>query len=209
MDDLRLFTAIQPPSPVLRAIADIQTHMKGRIGTDAVRWVARSNLHVTLQFLGDTAADAMQTVREAMSAGIASASVSGTVPLTLAGAGAFPSAARARVIWIGVTDQTGDLGRIERAVRLELSRGGIRVDEKPFRPHITVGYVRRHASRESMGAIAIAVRECPHEPVTFEVSECTLQQRTLAPGGSVYSTLYSVSLSPARSETSSGASARE
>ena len=116
MEFFRLFTAVHPPSPTLAAIEEIQDKLREQIDTGSVRWIGRGNMHVTLQFLGDTPEERVQDVIDAMTGGVSQTVEQPEIDLTVGGVGAFPSAQRPRVVWIGVRDVSGELGSLQRAV---------------------------------------------------------------------------------------------
>ncbi|HVL32499.1 MAG TPA: RNA 2',3'-cyclic phosphodiesterase, partial [Actinomycetota bacterium] len=83
----RLFVAVDLPGAVKDAVADVVE--RARDQAPAARWVARSNMHITLSFLG-----AVEDARVPQVASTLAGSVAGLVdfPVTLDGIGAFPSA---------------------------------------------------------------------------------------------------------------------
>lgn len=167
--------------------------MQARAGAGSVRWVRPENRHVTLQFLGDTSAGLVGAIEEAMRG--AAHEVGSPLNLAINGMGAFPKARRPRTLWVGVTDTDGELARLERALRRRLLALDFELDERPFRPHITTGYVRKRASSEERHAITRALQHTEVEALSFQVDEITLVQSELAPGGSRYTGLARVSLS--------------
>src|SRR5262249_44852213 len=60
----------------------------------------------------------------------------------LAGGGAFPSARRASVLWIGVREPE-PLVRLARAVEAATAELGHRAEDRAFHPHLTVARARR------------------------------------------------------------------
>jgi 2'-5' RNA ligase len=97
------------------------------------------NLHLTLAFLGklDEAAVA--------AAGIAvrlAAAASGEFEVGWSEGGVFPSRSRPRVLWLGV-DGGEPLLRAHRALAEALAGAGLPVEERTFRPHLTLARVRR------------------------------------------------------------------
>src|SRR5439155_23546844 len=54
------------------------------------------------------------------------------------GAGGFPSAARPRALWLGVTDGAEALQRLARRLDDALAGGGWPIEERPFRAHLTL-----------------------------------------------------------------------
>ncbi|MEE8441015.1 MAG: RNA 2',3'-cyclic phosphodiesterase [Spirochaetia bacterium] len=231
MEFLRLFVAVRPPTDTLSAISKVQLRLRKLIDSDSVRWIRRENMHVTLQFLGDTPRNRVLGVIDAMTAGVARASpLPYEIALTVGGFGTFPNTKRPQVVWIGVRDASGELARVRQAVSGQLLEHGFRLDGRPFHPHITLGYVRRRATKGAINAIAAVVtgsdpdtatahpagtedtRPChtnDHPHTEFTVSELLLVHSTLSPSGAIYSDLHSVPLPSASTRTSSDESARE
>lgn len=222
MEFFRLFTAVRPPANVLDTMVEAQVRLQDRIVSNAVRWITRENMHLTFQFLGDTPTDRVHEVIEAMAAGISLNAIQSDIDLTVAQVGAFPSARRPRVVWIGVQDPSGELTRLQRAVGDQLRARGFQLDSRPFRPHITLGYLRRRATPGAIDVITSAMRgdqsppsrPNPQGPATdrnlarFTVSDLLLVRSILSPAGAIYSVIHSASFSPASSDTSFGESAR-
>src|SRR5256885_1857035 len=58
--------------------------------------------------------------------------------IRLGGAGAFPSARRGRVLWVGVAEGRDVLARLAKGVAERLAPLGHAPEERQFRPHITI-----------------------------------------------------------------------
>jgi 2'-5' RNA ligase len=99
------------------------------------------NLHLTLAFLGEL--DESQ-VEAAQSATVAAA---GQVPegwsLGWGAPGAFPNLRRPRVLWLGVARGLEQLTTAHGGLVDELRRRQLPVEERAFRPHLTLARVRR------------------------------------------------------------------
>src|SRR5512137_1664240 len=99
MSMLRVFIAIELPGGLQTAISQVIERLQATAGRSAVRWVAASNIHLTIKFLGDIAPSSLGTIEEALriEAGLHSG-----FRMEAGGLGAFPNAKRPRVIWLGV-----------------------------------------------------------------------------------------------------------
>jgi 2'-5' RNA ligase len=58
--------------------------------------------------------------------------------LELGGAGAFPSARRASVLWLGVRDGADGLATLAASITAATAPLGFGADERPYHPHVTL-----------------------------------------------------------------------
>lgn len=104
----RLFVALLPPAEVLDEVAAGIS----RVERPGLRWIDPTLWHVTLAFLGEVPEPVMPDLHVRLSR---AASRYSPMTLSFRGAGAFPSPAHARVLWVGLTVDPvpmGDPGRI-------------------------------------------------------------------------------------------------
>ena len=172
---MRLFIAIFPP-PDVQALA-YRASDPLRPGHDAVAWVKRDNLHYTMRFLGDVDDEGARKAEEAMREAAASRQRFGA---TLGGFGAFPSAKRARVLWIGMLQGAEPMRLLASALDQALTRHGFEPAEESFEPHLTVGRVR------APGDWTARLLDAPTVEARFQVDRLQLVSSALAPGGSRY-----------------------
>ena len=133
----RLFVAIPVPTAVRDSVVALVERVRAEADPAArdVRWVRLDGLHLTLRFLGPTEDDRIASVAEAVDR------TAPSIPpfdIVIAGAGAFPSPARPRTLWLGV-DSGGDqlagaAGRLDDA----LAPSGWTREDRPFRAHLTL-----------------------------------------------------------------------
>lgn len=106
----------------------------------SLRVVAAADLHLTLHFLGSTRAGDVRAIAEALRRVSA-----GHAPLRVRyrGLGAFPSPARARVVWADVEALKGDSvarwAALAHQVGQALAPFGRPPEGRPFHPHVTLG----------------------------------------------------------------------
>lgn len=146
---MRLFVALAPPPAVLDELDAAVAPL--RAGWPGLRWTGRGAWHITLAFLGE--------VGEATVAGLASrleraAARHHQFRLAFAGAGAFPSAARARVLWSGLSGDAHEAGRLAASVAAAARRAGAPPPDegRPFRPHLTLARCRVPADVRPLAA---------------------------------------------------------
>jgi len=132
----RAFLAVVPPPAVRRWTESLEDSARGS-GAD-LRWTPPEQRHLTLQFLGrvdDT---------DALAESVAD-SVRAVAPfeIGLGGAGAFPSARRASVVWVGVTTGAAELAALAGTLSVATAPLGFDADDRPFRAHLTLARSNR------------------------------------------------------------------
>jgi 2'-5' RNA ligase len=181
---MRLFVAVFPPPDAQQAAYRAADPL--RVGHDAVAWVRRENLHYTMRFLGeldDLAAErATRAMREA-------ASARQRFGAALGGFGAFPSAKRARVLWVGMLQGAEPMRLLASALDASLAKQGFDAPDQAFEPHLTVGRVR------AAGDWTARLIDAPTVEARFQVDRLRLVKSVLAPGGSRYETVAEAMLS--------------
>ncbi len=150
----RTFVALPLPLTMIRELADIQRQLKRLCPPRSVRWVPPANVHLTLAFLGEILPTRVPAVRAALSS-----VARNLVPFSFAvtGLGAFPNVRRPRVVWVGLRDPDGRLELVYQAVNEALTSVGFMLDQRPFKPHLTLGRVGRRTSRQDAQLVGEAV----------------------------------------------------
>jgi 2'-5' RNA ligase len=154
-----------------------------------VAWVAADNFHVTLKFLGEVAAASLPQIEATLGAAAAPAA-----PFTLGvrGLGAFPSPARARVIWAGAAEGAGAAIRLAARVEEALEPLGFVRETRPFVPHVTLGRAREPRRRPALAAALAA--GATREFGRVAVARVSLMRSALSPRGSRYTELRAFEL---------------
>jgi RNA 2',3'-cyclic 3'-phosphodiesterase len=132
---VRAFVAIPIADPARAAVVAYLERLRATIG--GVAWTRLENLHLTLKFLGNVPADRVADLTARLQAvGL------GARPFALqvGGVGAFPSLARPRALWVGVSSPA--LVPLADAVEAACVAAGCAAEERPLRPHVTLGRVR-------------------------------------------------------------------
>jgi 2'-5' RNA ligase len=131
----RMFAALVPPE---EAVDHLDAFLEARRSAAAFRWATPEQLHVTLAFLAAVEERRVDDLTERLTRAAARRTAFETA---IAGGGAFPNAARARVLWAGLDlDEHGrtELERLATGSRAAANRAGIPVDGQRFRPHVTL-----------------------------------------------------------------------
>ena len=173
---MRAFVAVFPPLEVRREA--LSWANKRRSSDERVRWMRPENVHLTLKFLGDVQAEALDSIRAALGEVCAQ-----HVPFdaALAKLGAFPSARRARILWIGVGAGSDQLLSLVADVDGTLAPLGFEREKSPYVPHLTLGRVRGRPLNLDLPSGA--------EGNTFRVGRVQLTESRLTAKGATYRTM--------------------
>jgi 2'-5' RNA ligase len=139
---MRMFIAVMPPAEALEHLADfLGPRQEAEPG---LRWTVPEQWHITLAFMAAVA----ERHRDDLEARLARAAARRTpFEVALAGGGAFPNPARAKVLFAGVQTE-GDQGRVELSrlatgARAAAAKAGADADGGRFHPHVTVARTGR------------------------------------------------------------------
>ena len=112
-----------------------------KLGWAKLRWAKKAeNLHVTMKFLGPATPARLGALTTEL---IQEVSARPAFTAAVRGIGAFPEPAHATVIWAGVEDATGALREVAASVDAAAARVGFTREDRPFRPHVTLGRCKR------------------------------------------------------------------
>jgi 2'-5' RNA ligase len=183
---VRLFIAIAlPPDLAARASEILPTSLP------ALRRVKAENLHLTLAFLGQTPDDRLGDVTAA--ARDAATAIS-AFTLSFDRAGRFPERGKPRVAWLGIGDGAASVVALGEGVYAGLRSRGLRFDDRPLAPHLTLARVVEDASAAQAKTVGVALEELAFGTLRFEVNEIAVIQSVLSPKGPRYTALATVPL---------------
>lgn len=134
-----MFVAVVPPLEVVEHLSDFVEPRRSHPDED-IRWAADENWHITLAFLGEVPEYKVDQLAEGLER---AAGRQKPIDLQLAGSGAFPGVADARVLWTGVRDEAGALPHLAMTTRSAANKAGVQVDGRKFAPHVTLARLRR------------------------------------------------------------------
>ncbi|HEY6912857.1 MAG TPA: RNA 2',3'-cyclic phosphodiesterase [Myxococcales bacterium] len=173
---MRLFFALPLPAEVKERLRP-SLEAARRAGGEGVGFTRIGQIHFTLAFLGEQpSAEAALAAGEVLRDNEA-------FELAIGGAGAFPNTARPRVLWLGVTEGAAQLVVAADRLRRALQANGFSVEERRFRPHLTVGRVRPRGEKWAHLALAAIA---PGELARCTVREACLMQSVLGRGGATH-----------------------
>jgi 2'-5' RNA ligase len=177
---MRAFFAITLPEAITESLGALSQRL--RLKGAKASWVPPQRMHLTLRFFGD--------ITEEQCAGMIAAAVAPLAEVLapeflITGVGSFGRKGRPDVIWAGAQILAGDVEAILRAVDAAARAQGIEVENRPFRPHITLARIR---DPRSAGALAAELgHEAGFAAGQFTCHNVTLYQSRLTPSGPEYS----------------------
>ena len=155
--------------------------MRNEFSEIAVSWVDPEKFHFTINFLGE-----IDEVRIAQL--IASVQTIcfnfGKFDVEVCSTGVFPHAKNPKVLWLGLNDILKDLYDLKKCMDSELPKLGFRIENQPFKPHLTIGRLRR-TSKNIQKLVGSHLRN-KFEPVIIEVASITIFESKLKPSGSIH-----------------------
>jgi len=188
---IRSFIAIELPPEVKQALAELQGRLKGG-GGHQVKWVEPQNMHLTLQFLGNIDAAAVDNI----TAATRQASVD-THPfqIEVSGLGVFPNLNRVQVIWVGLTGEVAKLAGLQKSLGAKLEPLGFKPESRPFTPHLTLGRVREFCRPEERAALGRQIEKTAFTAkYKVDVTAVNLMKSQLRREGPIYTKLASIEL---------------
>jgi 2'-5' RNA ligase len=143
---MRLFSALVPPPAVLHAVAEAIERVRST-GVE-LRWTRPEQWHLTLGFYAKVEPDQVTGLSERLGR---VARRHQPLDLRLVGGGRFDG----RVLWLGVRGDREQLGRISSATVAAAAREGIGVEDRAYRPHLTIARSRQPTDlRPAVDALA-------------------------------------------------------
>ena len=171
---MRLFVGIPLAPAVTRELT--ATSARLRSDGDGLRWSKPESWHVTVQFLGNVAAEQY----ECLVARLRELNVP-PVPISLEGLGCFD---RAGVFFAGVK-ATPELLLLQQRVAAATGACGFVADARPYRPHITLARSKGKGRVQGLAALKARTRIAP-KFTRFVAEEFLLYESFPGPAGSDY-----------------------
>jgi 2'-5' RNA ligase len=182
----RLFFALPVSEEIREKCIAIQDD--GRKQAPSVRWGDPAQLHVTLVFLGELEPPQDIQVKEVVQ------DIANNIPpfsVEVSGLGVFPERQSPKVIWIGVS-ASPLLMSIQQRLANGVAAFGIPLETRPYRPHLTLGRIRKGAETDCLAPWMKQEEEV--KLGRCEIKEVMLMESELRPEGSLYKCLVAAPL---------------
>ena len=184
----RLFCAVEIPDAVRARVMDHVAQLRAAAPSARASWARLDALHVTLKFLGEIESHRVPSVTRAA---VKAAQNIQSFSLGLEKTGAFPPSGAPRVLWLGVSDPSGNLAKLQQSVEDELAVEGFDREVRKFHPHLTIA---RQRAPQGARTPAVLRSELQFPLVEFPVTEFVIMRSELRPEGSRYTRISCHSL---------------
>ncbi|MEW5785339.1 MAG: RNA 2',3'-cyclic phosphodiesterase [Bacillota bacterium] len=184
---MRLFIAVDLTERQKKEVHILQQRLSGELG--GVKWVREQGLHITLKFLGEVDPGRFKDLDAALSLVSSEAYL---FQFCCGGVGVFPAPARAKVIWTGLREGAAALISVAALLETRLQSIGFPAEERPFRPHLTLGRLRYPLPVTNINRIIEQESAFGTEPAA--AGAFTLYQSRLSRQGAIYDALRKYNL---------------
>lgn len=158
-----------------------------QVGARTVRWVDASHYHLTVKFLGDLEEGSLEEIHKVLRDTVSRGQ---GFELEVGDFGVFPRIRKPRVLWVGLEERSGSLGRLKDALEKSLEPIGFDRERRKFHPHVTVGRVRRSVSREDTENLASTLDAFTLGKLgVIMINQVTLMRSDLTSSGPIYTPL--------------------
>jgi 2'-5' RNA ligase len=188
-NEWRVFCAIELPAEVRARLEDHVRRLRRDVPDVAASWSHVENIHLTLKFFGNVAVERVEKISAAAERVVREFA---TFQIGVRGTGVFPRPSRPQVLWIGVSDPTGQLATLQQRFENECESEGFTKEDRAYRPHLTIARLRKP---EGARKLADAHLKMKFEPSEIEIKDIVLFRSELSPKGSKYSVIFNRGLS--------------
>ena len=182
----RIFIAlkVEAGNTLLNMISALKSGLKN----DSIKWTNPDNIHITLAFLGDTDEKKIKPIISMLYDRCREAS---KFELSIKGAGVFRNLHDPRIIWTGI-EPSDELIKLNAVVMNGLKEFDIKLEDRPFKPHLTIGRIKHLNDSEKLKDLIAQFQYSEIQLVP--VNEVILFESILLQSGPVYKPLAKVSL---------------
>lgn|SRR5262245_36829385 len=190
---MRLFVAVELDDATREAVRQEQQLAAKQLGRkSSLRLIDPRQVHLTLVFLGEVQSALVDSLTDLMKQPIVE-----TAPfrLGIGGLGVFPPHGAPRILWLGLTSGGQQITELHRAVAARVAVLRIPLEDRAFRPHLTIGRWRhaRPSDRPRLG-----VDTSVPAAAEMTVDRVTLFESRLSSQGASHFPLAHAQLSAAR-----------
>ena len=184
----RVFCAVELPAEVRARLEEHILRLRKEVPDAAASWSRVENIHLTLKFFGNVEVKRIEKISAAAERVVKQFS---TFPIGVGETGVFPRPSRPQVLWIGVSDPSGQLSALQAKFEDECAAEGFKKEDRAYRPHLTIARLRKP---EVARQLADAHLQMKFEPIEIDLKELVLFRSELSPKGSKYTVILAADL---------------
>jgi len=171
---IRAFVAVVPPDEILDSMERFLSILRPMANH---KWVNRSQLHLTLRFLGEIPSEVFGGIQIKLEEVKAA-----PFRISLDHSGVFPELSRAKVLWISGKTGADELCQLAEQTEQIAVSCGLEPEKRNFSPHLTIARTRIEGSTPEK-----LIQAMKNTPVfSWQCVDFVLMQSQLTPKGPVY-----------------------
>jgi len=189
MNRVRSFISIELNVTVKEALREFYNVHKSL--SSNLRWTPIENIHLTVVFLGDQTLAFLGELYQIISPIVARFD---PIRFAIRGGGYFGTQRKPRVFWLGLEDTTKQMYYLNEKLNECARRQGVVVEDRVFRPHLTIARPKSHVKIE-VGLASAWLKACDvFGPIETEARVVSLIESQLGGTASQYKMLYQAKL---------------
>jgi len=179
----RVFCAVELPDAVRARLEDHVLRLRKEVPDAAASWSRVENIHLTLKFFGNGEVKRIEKISAAAERVVKQFS---KFQIGVGETGVFPKPSRPQVLWIGVSDPSGQLSALQERFESECAAEGFEKENRAYRPHLTIARLRKPEGARSLAEAHLKMK---FEPIDVDVKELVTFRSELSPKGSKYTVI--------------------
>ena len=183
LNEWRAFCAVELPDVVRARLEDHISRLRKEVPDAAASWSRVENIHLTLKFFGNVEVKRVQRIAEAAERTVKEFPA---FQIAVGETGVFPRASRPQVLWIGVSDPSGQLSALQEKFENECAVEGFEKENRAYRPHLTIARLRRPEGARGLATAHLGLR---FESIEIDLKELVVFRSELSPKGSKYTAI--------------------
>jgi len=190
MSSSNCFLGCSLPDDAVAWLCTWQQHLRKQLAAvgleRAVGWVRSESLHITLVFLGPVQDRGCRRLQDLLDGRLDGLSAPGTV---IQPPRFFPKPTRPRGLWCPVIESGNRLQQLHEVLLSTVDEADLTHNSKPFRPHITLGRVRRRfQGNRELKELQLIPDEIPFQPheQNAGLEQVHLFRTNASPQGNLY-----------------------
>jgi 2'-5' RNA ligase len=186
--DWRVFCAVELPDAVRARLEDHVRRLRKEVSDVAASWSRVDNIHLTLKFFGNVEVKRIEKISAAAERVVKQFAA---FQISVGETGVFPRPSRPQVLWIGVSDPSGQLAALQKKFEDECAAEGFPKEDRAYRPHLTIARLRKPEGARQLAEAHLGMK---FEPIEVEVKELVVFRSELSPKGSKYTVISAADL---------------